>query len=65
MGRRCRAVELHHRRPRRFFFGGGWASTSGIETDCCSGCAAVLRRERISIQTSNAIEMAVNPPTRM
>lgn len=42
---------------------GGCGSAEPARAGFCSGSAA-LRRERISIQTSRAIEMAVNPPTR-
>jgi hypothetical protein len=51
-------------RRLRSFCDGGCGSAEPARAGLCSGSAA-LRRERISIQTSRAIEMAVNPPTRM
>src|SRR5581483_1948938 len=51
-------------RLRSRFCGAGCASPESTRAGFCSGATA-LDRERISIQTSRAMEMAVNPPTRM
>jgi hypothetical protein len=61
---RCRCNCELDQCPCGLFVDGGCVPGCTTAADCCSDCAAAFRRQRISIQTSNAIAMAVNPPTR-